>query len=90
MLEAGIVVSLPTIARLDAGGRPVILADAPFKAGDMVETLYRGLGPVRRVRAGPRWLWASVVCNSPEIVPGTPGMSFHMTDMPREYWKDRP
>jgi hypothetical protein len=90
MLEAGIVVSLPSIPRLDADGHPVILPDAPFAPGEMVETLYRGMGPVRRVKAGPRWLWASVVCNSPEIVGDTPGMSFHITKMPGEYWKDRP
>lgn len=90
LLEAGIAVSLPVIPRLDGNGRPMILPAPPFKPGDTIETLYRGIGPVRRVTVGPSYLWSSVVCNSPELVPETPGMSFLMTEMPPEYWKDRP
>lgn len=90
MLEAGVVISLPSIPRQDEEGRPIILPDPPFAQGARIETLYRGIGPVRPVTCGPCYLWASVVCNSPELIEDTPGMSFHMTEMPKEYWKDRP
>lgn len=90
LLEAGIVVSLPAIDRYDADDMPMVLPEPPWRPGDRVETLYRGIGPVRPVVAGPTYLWASVVCNSPALAKTLKNASFLMTAMPREYWKDRP
>lgn len=87
MLEAGTCISLPAIDRHDADGRLIIHAAPPFAEGDGIATLYRGLQPPRLVKAGPTWFYSGEVCNSPELIESTPGMSMIVTLMPRRYWR---
>lgn len=87
MLNAGIVVSVPSIRRKDPeSGHTVLLPAPPFGKGETFAVMYRGIQPARHVRAGQSFLWASVVCNSPELVPVTPNMSMLISPMPEKYW----
>jgi len=87
MLNAGIVVSVPAIRRKDPEtGDTVLMFEPPFKKHDTFAVMYRGIQPPRYVKAGPTFLWASVVCNSPALVPVTPGMNMIISPMPEKYW----
>lgn len=92
MLNAGIVVSVPSIPRKEPDARDpdrshtCLLPAPPFEKGDTFAVMYRGIQPPRHVRAGPTFLWASVVCNSPALVPVTPNMSMIISPMPEKYW----
>lgn len=87
MLEAGTVVTLPAIDRYDDEGDLVIQESPPFDPQDRFFCLYRGMQPPRPLIAGPMWFWSGEVCNSPELVDITPGMSMMITMMPRRYWR---
>ncbi|MEY8099379.1 hypothetical protein AB9F29_18480 [Falsihalocynthiibacter sp. S25ZX9] len=69
LLEAGIVVSAPDLRLCDPKtGNRTIPKDVPFKEGEAISVLYRGMGPVRKVKAGPTFLAATAVCNSPGVL----------------------
>ena len=87
MLEAGTVVTLPAIDRYDEDGNLIIHEAPPFELSDVIFCLYRGLQPPRKIAAGPTYFWSGEVCNSPELVPVTEGMSMVITKMPRRYWR---
>ncbi|WP_380053947.1 hypothetical protein ACFE33_12485 [Falsihalocynthiibacter sp. SS001] len=69
LLEAGIVVSVPDLRLCDPEtGERTIPTDVPFKTGETISVLYRGMGPVLTVKAGPTFLAATAVCNSPGVL----------------------
>lgn len=69
LLEAGILVSVPDLHLRDQKtGDSNIPTDVPFAAGNVISVLYRGMGPVRTVKAGPTFLAATAVCNSPGVI----------------------
>ena len=87
MLNAGIVVSVPSIPRKDPEtGKTWLLPKPPFNKGDPFAVMYRGIQPPRHVVAGTSFLWSSMVNNSPELVPVTPNMSMIISAMPKKYW----
>jgi hypothetical protein len=87
MLNAGIVVSVPSIPRRDPEtGDTMLLPKPPFDKGDTFQVMYRGIQPPRHVKAGQTFLWASMVCNSPALVPVTPNMELIISPMPEKYW----
>lgn len=84
LLEAGIVVSVPALRLRDKkSGKPTIPCGVPFKMGDALTVLYRGMGEGRVVTAGHSYLADTAVCNSegmdvcpPEsslVISATPG-----------------
>lgn len=88
MLTAGVMVSVPGIARKDPEtGKTVLLAKPPFEPKDVVALMYRGIQPPRHVVAGQTFLWSSVVNNSEELVAVTPNMGMIISPMPEKYWK---
>ena len=102
MLEAGIVVTTPGVRLLDPEtGLPTIPAGPPFNQGERVDVLYRGIGPARSVVAGPTYLHATAVCNSPRFFIAKPeydsylrdlprvAESLHISTMPKRYWAFR-
>lgn len=71
LLEAGVVVSVPGLRLNDAKtGAPTIPTDVPVAPGQKINVLYRGMGPVHTVSAGPTFLAATAVCNSPGVLEG--------------------
>ena len=87
MLNAGIVVSVPSIRRRDPEtGHTMLLPKPPFDKGGTFQVMYRGIQPPRHVKAGPTFLWGSAVCNSPALVPVTPNMELIISPMPEKYW----
>ena len=103
ILEAGIVVSTPIVQLLDAdSGEPTIPDKQPFPEGSEIEVLYRGIGPTRKVTAGPSVLFATAVCNSPRFfferptynnyldhLPPVPEV-LDISIMPKRYWAFAP
>jgi len=99
MLEAGIVVTTPIIRLVDPDtGQPTLPKAPPFAAGDNIDVLYRGIGPVRSVTAGTTFLYCTAVCNSPgffapppdydsylDSLPEVPQMCY-FSMMPKKYW----
>jgi hypothetical protein len=65
LLEAGVVVPVPA-RRLNAleTGAPTIPCGVPFREGDALQVLHRGLGEARTVVAGHSFLAATAGCNS--------------------------
>lgn len=53
--------------------------------GTPVRMLYRGEGSAHSVTAGPTYLAATAVCNSPETDPHH-GQNLYITEMPKKYW----
>lgn len=99
MLESGIVVTTPIVRLSDPQtGLPTIPAVSPFAQGTTIEVLYRGIGPVRRVMAGPTYLYCTVVCNSESLFSEPPSYNnymntlpavppvFDISSMPKRYW----
>ena len=99
MLEAGIVVTTPIVRLIDPDtGLPTIPPDPPFKQGDSIDALYRGIGPARTIVAGPTYLHCTEVCNSPRFFMDRPAQdsylrslpevipSCHISPMPKRYW----
>ena len=83
MLEAGIVVSTPVVQLLDPDtGEPTIPDRQPFKEGSEIEVLYRGIGPTRTVIAGPSFLFATAVCNSPRFFNEKPDYPSYLDQLP--------
>ena len=82
LLSAGIVAAAADIDMAQPESWPIgpmIAEDAPMRL------LYRGVGPVRSSPAGPTFLAATAVCNSPEADPHK-GANLFMSTMPRSYW----
>ena len=68
LLEAGIVVSTPAVRLVDpTTGTPIIPATSPFAVGSKIDVQYRGFGETCSITAGPTYLYATAVCNSPEF-----------------------
>ena len=99
MLEAGIIVTAPIVRLVDPeSGLPTIPPDPPFKQGDAIEVLYRGIGPARNIVAGATYLHCTEVCNSPRFFVDKPRQdsylhllpdvtpSCHISLMPKRYW----
>lgn len=99
MLEAGIVVSIPLVRLVDPeSGQPTIPTLLPFKEGQSVEVLYRGIGPARNIIAGSSYLFCTEVCNSPRFFAERPEYNSylnklpeikpvcHFSKMPKRYW----
>jgi hypothetical protein len=75
LLEAGVVVTTPSVRLRDAKtGAPQLPSKPPFAKGDEFDMLYRGIGPARQVTAGETYLFATAVCNSPSMIPGEGAM----------------
>ena len=84
LLEAGIIVTTPEVRLIDAdSGEPVIPVEAPFKEGEEIEVLYRGMRPVRSLIAGPSYLFCSAVCNSPQFFGAPVGDHKQLTRLPK-------
>ncbi len=82
LLEAGIRASAADIDMYD----PESWQKGPmFDKGAPVRMLYRGQGDAHTVIAGPTYLAATAVCNSPETDPHH-GQNLYITEMPRKYW----
>jgi hypothetical protein len=99
MLEAGIVVSTPLVRLLDSEtGQPTIPTLLPFREGQSVEVMYRGIGPARNIIAGTTYLFCTEVCNSPRFFAERPDYNSyldklpeikpvcHFSLMPKRYW----
>jgi hypothetical protein len=99
MLEAGVVVTTPQMRLLDPqSGLPTIPQRQPFDEGSEIEVLYRGIGPVRRVTAGPTFSYCTAVCNSPRLFAPRPPQDSYLdslptvpevldfSQMPKRYW----
>ena len=68
-LEAGIAVSVPQVRlRRQSDGEQCIPATGPFRAGETVQLLYRGIQPALTVIAGESFLYGTAVCNSPDAL----------------------
>ncbi len=64
-LEAGIVVTLPAIRLRDQlTGAQTVPGKWPFKKGDNLQVLYRGILPEFTVIAGETYLFGTAVCSS--------------------------
>lgn len=88
LLEAGIVVSVPSLRLHDARtGAPTIPIGVPFAAGEAVSVLYRGLPPERVVTAGNSVLAGTAVCNSPGLVDAPPDKALVMSATPKGLMK---
>jgi hypothetical protein len=83
LLEAGIRASAADIDLYDLDHFPKGVA---FEKGAPVRMLYRGVGDAHTVTAGPTFLSATFVCNSPEVDPFKGEMNWYMSEMPRKYW----
>ena len=85
MLESGIIVTVPAVPLVDPEtGKPTIPCSPPFRKGDPIEVLYRGIGPARSVTAGHSFLHCTAVCNSPSMMP-CPKDPCHISAMPEKY-----
>jgi hypothetical protein len=83
MLEAGIVVSTPKVRLLDPQtGDPAIPAEMPFAEGEIIEALYRGIGPARQIKAGVTYLYCTEVCNSPRFFQPKPPYDSYLHSLP--------
>ena len=104
MLEAGVIVTTPIVRLLDPDtGVPTIPKVQPFEEGSEVEVLYRGVAPVRKVRAAKSYSYCTAVCNSPRFfarppkkynsylrsLPKVPKV-FDFSIMPKRYWEFPP
>lgn len=68
-LEAGVVVTLPAVRLKDAHtGAQNIPGKWPFKPGDEMRLLYRGMLPEIAAIAGETFLFGTAVCCSPETL----------------------
>ncbi len=85
LLEAGIVVSVPAMRLRDAKtGQPTTPCGAPFKPGDVLTVLYRGMGEGRSVTAGHTYLADTAVCNSEGMDICPPEDSLVISATPRD------
>jgi len=82
LLAAGITASVPAIDMAAPETWPI---GPMFPPGQPVGFLYRGTGTPRFSPAGPTYLNATAVCNSPSADPHG-GQSLFITEMPRGYW----
>lgn len=83
LLEAGIVVSIPSIRLNDAEtGAPTIPLGVPIASDEKISVLYRGMGPERTVTAGNTVLAATAVCNSPGMVDCPEDKALVMSETP--------
>ncbi len=88
LLEAGIVVTVPSVPLRDAeSGSPTIPCGIPFRVDQDIELLYRGIGPARTVTAGHTYLHCTEVCNSPSMIPCSGDDACHISVMPKKYWR---
>ena len=88
LLEAGIVVSVPSIRLNDKQtGKPTIPLGIPIKSGDEVAVLYRGVAPARTVTAATTVLAGTAVCNSPGLVDCPPDKALVMSQTPKGLMK---
>ena len=84
LLEAGIVVSIPSIRLNDAEtGAPTIPCGVPIKSGKEFTLLYRGMTPVKTVIAGNTVLAGTAVCNSPSLDYCPPEIGLIMSETPK-------
>lgn len=82
LLAAGVVAAAADIDMTRPESWPL---GPPFAEDAPIRFLYRGVGPTRSSPAGPTYLAATAVCNSPETDPHH-GANLFMTEMPRSYW----
>ncbi len=83
MLEAGIVVTTPSVALTDPEtGAPTIPKASPFREGSEIEVLYRGLVPARTLVAGTSYLYCTEVCNSPRFFTEHPPHNSYLDSLP--------
>jgi hypothetical protein len=64
MLEAGVVVDVPDVPRLDGGAQ--VRCTNPFVDGASVQVRYRGDGPRRPVTIGHSYWFCTRICNFPD------------------------
>lgn len=83
MLEAGVVVTTPIVQLTDPDtGQPTIPDHSPFREGDVIDALYRGIGPSRSIKAGATYLYATAVCNSPILFDDLPTHASYLDKLP--------
>jgi hypothetical protein len=82
LLAAGITASVPAIDMEAPETWPI---GPMFPQGATVTFLYRGTGSPHISPAGPTYLNATAVCNSPPADPHG-GTSLYLTETPRIYW----
>lgn len=87
MLEAGIVVTVPSIPLRGPDGRPHIPCAIPMAEGEAVVLDYRGLprDPPLTAVAGPSFFCATAVCNSEGLDVCPEDQSMHASETPDEY-----
>jgi len=67
MLEAGVIIDLPDVPRLQGGGKDIsVRCTNPFADGASIQVRYRGDGPRRPVTIGHSYWFCTRVCNDPD------------------------
>ena len=88
LLEAGVVVSVPALRLNDPEtGAHSIPCGVPFKDGQTLTVLYRGMGTPLKVVAGNTVLAATAVCNSEGMVNCPEESALVMSATPKELMK---
>lgn len=85
LLKSGVVVTTPAVRLRDAEGRPTIPCASPFRDGETIEVLYRGMGPVRHVTVGHTTLCATGICNSESMIPCSEEAAMNISSTPERY-----
>lgn len=85
LLKSGVVVTVPSVRLRDEAGNATIPCSSPFKPGETIEVLYRGMGPARHVTIGNTTLCATGICNSESMIPCSDEEAMNISPTPERY-----
>lgn len=85
LLKAGVVVTTPAVRLRDDNGNPTIPCSSPFRPGETIEVLYRGMGLARQVTVGQTVLCATGVCNSESMIPCSEAQAMNISPTPDRF-----